>query len=129
MPHTATVVHALAATGAERSQRADIKGVAGEADNDEPLCVAQGIEGLRPERMPLDHLDLDRVRTGLAAKYADQRHTVFRADIDTREVVKPFGRALVNREMPSTVGFDDVSERGKGFAGQPRGKQLERVQG
>jgi hypothetical protein len=76
-----------------------------------------------------DHADGYWPRTGLPAKDADQRAAVLGGDIHTGEVVKAFGRSLVDRQVLRAVCLDNVAEGSEGFFRQGGREELQRVQG
>ena len=118
VPNVAMIIHSLVSGGAERPEIGRRHGLGWCRDHNQIGRRTQRNERLRPQRMKFHHPNLDRPGPGLAAKYADDRLPVFSADIHGCQVMEPFGRAFVDREMMSAFGLDDIAERGKGVSGE-----------
>jgi hypothetical protein len=122
------VIHTLFSGGPESAQGADIGLCICRPNNDEPVRIAERIKRLGPQRMPFHHLNFYRMGAGLAAEDADQWRATVGLHIDTGEIVEPVCRSFIDGEVLRTVGFDDVTERGKGFPRQRCGEKFERIQ-
>ena len=117
MPHAGSIIDALFSCRKERAQGNGFGFIAGIADNDQPGLVLHGDEGLRPQRVAFHHFDFDRLRAGLPSKNVDDGFAVICLNIDVGEIVKSFGRALVDLNAFGAGDLDDVAKWRKAFGG------------
>src|SRR3954470_1082 len=87
-------------------------------DHHQIRLVVQRHESLAAERMPFEHLHLERQRARLSAKQVDQRAAVLVRHVHLREVVIADRRAEVDRDLLRALEFDHVAERGERFLRQ-----------
>ena|SRR5205814_8558271 len=119
VPHIACIVDALAAGRVEGAKAPEIGRVG--ADGDKPRPVLQGKEDLAAEGMAFHELERDGLRTRFPHNDADIDRAALGGDIHPGQIVKPFGEALVDREVSGAVRFHDVAERRETLLGQRYG--------
>ena len=125
VPDARVVVHTLIAVGDEGPEGRGLGRGTGRRHHHQEGPALQGDEGLAAQGMALHHADRDGAWPGLGAEDVDQRPPA--AEFDLGQVVKAFGRALVDQQALGIVGFDDIPERGKGLSGQGFWLQLQRL--
>src|SRR4029078_10974975 len=84
-------------------------------DDDEPVAVLQGIEGLAAERVALHRDDLYRPWARFAAKHADDGLASLGTRICTRKIVEAFGETLIDRIVMGALRLDHVPEGSEGL--------------
>src|SRR5262245_28196628 len=117
--HIACIVDALAAGCVVGAKAAEIGGV--RADDDKPGPVLQGKEDLAAEGMAFHELERDGLWTRFPNNDADIDRAALGGDIHPGQIVKPFGEALVDREVSCAVRLHDVAERHEALLGQRYG--------
>ena len=117
MPHAGSIIDALFSRCKECAQVNGFGFIARIADDDQPGLVLHGNKGLRPQRVAFHHFDIDRLRAGLPSKDVDDGLAVIRLDINAGEIVKSFGRPLIDFNAFGAGDLDDVAKRRKAFGG------------